>query len=372
MRVLYLMDDIGGGTGTHVLSFIPHLRSVDPVFATTARAVRSRLADADFDVYHIPAKRWYDLPVVHQARMLLDLYRFARGREVEVIHTYFFWSIIFGRILKRLIGARLLVENREDMGFQWGWFEYVLLRLGSHVPDRVICVAGAVRDQALARESLPSEKTLVVRNGLDPSGFGAPGEKSLRGELGIPVGAPVIGVVANMRKVKRLDRLVRAGLAIRERLPGARIVIAGRGVETESLKKLTAELGLEGTVLFTGFRTEMAPVYDSFDLTVLTSESEGCSITILESFCAGLPVVVTDVGGNGELVDDGVNGFVVPEWDEERFVERVVLLLTDEERRRSMGAAGREKVISEHAISAVAERYETVYRGGTEGSAGWD
>lgn len=371
MRVLYLMDDIGGGTGTHVLSLLPHLRSVDPLFATTADMVRSRLADADFDVYHVPAKKWYDLPVIHQVRMLRDLYRFARDREIDVIHAYFFWSIFFGRILKRLIGARLLVENREDLGFQWGWFEYALLRLGSHIPDRVICVAGAVRDRALAREGLPSEKTMVIRNGLDPSGFGVPGEESLRGELGIPVDAPVIGVVANMRKVKRLDRLVRAGLAIAERLPGARIVIAGRGVETEQLKKLTAELGLEETVLFAGFRTDMAPVYDTFDLTVLTSESEGCSITILESFYSGLPVVVTDVGGNRELVDDGVNGFVVPEWDEERFVDRVAFLVADEERRSSMGAAGREKVLSGHALSAVAERYESIYRGGTGGGGTW-
>jgi glycosyltransferase involved in cell wall biosynthesis len=108
----------------------------------------------------------------------------------------------------------------------------------------------------------------------------------------------------------------------------------------------------------------MAAVYGAFDLTVLTSESEGCSIMILESFFSGLPVVVTDVGGNRELVEEGENGYLVSDWDEEAFVERVARLLGDKELRARMGRKGRERVLARHALPAVAEAYRKIYAGG--------
>ncbi|MFH1277089.1 MAG: glycosyltransferase family 4 protein [Candidatus Eisenbacteria bacterium] len=362
MRVLYLMDDVGGGTGNHILALLPLLKGVEPVFATTGRTVRSRLASAGPEIFRVPPKRWYEFPVLHQIRMYSDLVRFARDRNVDVIHTYFFWSIFFGRLLKRRLGVRLLVENREDLGFQWGRFEYGLLRFRAGEPDRVVCVADEVRRRVLARERVAPEKLTVIHNGLAPAAAGKEGG-DLRAELGIPPGVPVIGAVANFRTVKRLDRLIRASRRIRERLPGARVVLAGRGTEEEGLRKLTTDLGLEGTVLFAGYRTDVDSTYRTFDVTVLTSESEGCSITILESFDAGVPVVVTDVGGNGELVADGENGFLVPEWNEPLFVDRVARILEDGDLRRRLGEAGRTRVRDRHAMGEVAERYLRVYRG---------
>ncbi|RPJ45399.1 MAG: glycosyltransferase family 1 protein [Candidatus Latescibacterota bacterium] len=361
MRVLYLMDVIGGGTGNHVLALVSRMEDVEPIFATTARTVHSRLAKRQQEFYLVPPKKRFEQPVVHQARILFDLHRHARGRNVEVIHSYFFWSIFFGRILKRWIGARLLVENREDLGFQWGPFERTLLRAGSRAPDRVICVAEAVREKAVRSEKIARAKTVVVPNGFDPDEFTGGGD--LRAELGIPPDAPVVGAVANFRTVKRLDRLIRASAALAAKVPNVRVVLVGRGTEEGVLRSLAAELGLEATVLFAGYRTEMATVYRTFDATVLTSESEGCSITILESFYARLPVVVTDVGGNRELVKEGETGFLVPEWDEAIFVDRVARLLADKELRARMGAKARALVLERHSFGAVAEAYRRIYAG---------
>jgi glycosyltransferase involved in cell wall biosynthesis len=358
------MDDIGGGTGNHVLSLVSRMRDVEPVFATTGRHIRSRLATATKqEFYFVAPRRPYEIPVVHQARMLSDLYRFARGREIDIIHSYFFWSILFGRFLKRMLGVRLLVENREDLGFQWGAFEYALLRAGRRVPDRVICVAEAVREKALRSEKLRSERAIVIRNGFEPHGSdAAPGD--LRGELGIPKGVPVIGAVANLCRVKRLDRLVRATKKLRERIPGIRVVLVGRGAEEEALRRLAAETCPGDALLFAGYHPKIEAVYRTLDLSVLTSSSEGCSITILESLDAGLPVVATDVGGNRELVTDGENGYLVPDWDEEVFVERVARLLADKELRARMGEKGRALVRSKHALDSVAQAYRAVYAAG--------
>jgi len=355
------MDDVGGGTGNHVLSLVPRIAGIEPVFATIAPEVKSRLT-AQHAFHHVPPKRWFDFPGINQARILHDLYRFARPRNIEIIHTYFFWSILFGRALKRMLGARLLVENREDLGFQWGAFEYALLRMGKSAPDRVICVAEAIRRRVVEREGVSPERAMVIPNGLDACDREPPRPGGLREELGIAAGAPVVGVVANLRPVKRLDRLITAAPRLAEAVPGVRIVIAGRGMEEEALRAQAARLGLGETVVFAGFRPDVEALYATFDLTVLTSESEGCSITILESHAAGLPVVVTNVGGNAELVADGASGYVIPEWDEERFVARTARLLGDESLRRSMGEKGRAAVLALHALQAVVDRYAAVYR----------
>ncbi|MBN1827190.1 MAG: glycosyltransferase family 4 protein [Candidatus Eisenbacteria bacterium] len=361
MRVLYLMDDMGGGTGNHVFSLVPRIEGVEPVFATTGRRVRTRLNVDDSTVYKVPPKGRFDPPVVHQARMLADLRRFALSARVDLIHSYFFWSIFFGRILKRMLGVPL-VENREDLGFQWGTLEYALLRMGSGAPDRVICVAEAVRRQAARREGLPPARTTTVWNGIDPEELDADGgEGDLRAELGVPADAPVVGIVANFRRVKRVDRLIRAAPRLLDRLPDLRVLISGRGVEEERLRALVREMGLEERVLFAGFRRRLAPVYRAADITVLTSETEGCSIAVLESFHFGRPVVATDVGGNGELVRNGENGFLVPEWNEAAFADRVVRLLTDRALLERMGRAGRELVRERHGIDGVAREYGRIY-----------
>lgn len=361
MRVLYLMDVMGGGTGNHVHSLVARIRGVEPVFASIGQRVSTRLDLAEREVYRVPAKRWYDLPIIHQIHMLAALYRFAKKERVDAIHAYFFWSIIFGRTLKKLLRIPLLVENREDLAFQWGWFEYALLRMGARVPDRVICVADVVRRKAVRDEGIPPERAEVILNGIDIEELEGESRADLRSDLGIPEGASVIGVVANLRRVKRIDRLIRAAPHIAERVPGVRIVLAGRGVEQDNLESLVRELGLDSTVLFAGFRTDIVSVYNAFNLSVLMSESEGCSITILESFFFRRPVVATDVGGNGELIEDGVNGFLVSEWDEDLFVDRVVSLLEDRALREKMGDEGRRRVMERHMLVSVGREYGRVY-----------
>jgi glycosyltransferase involved in cell wall biosynthesis len=168
--------------------------------------------------------------------------------------------------------------------------------------------------------------------------------------------------VANFnRAVKGVSYFVEAAPAILESVPRARFVILGRGKEEAVLRRRASELGVDAHVLFAGYRADIDRYYQAMDVSVLTSLSEGCSMTVLESMNHGLPVVVTNVGGNPELVTDGETGYLVPAGDPRAFAARVVELLRSPSLREQMGTAARRRVESRFRLEDVAGRYLRVY-----------
>ena len=314
------------------------------------------------EVRVIESAGWYDRFPLAQARRLLELRRIVRAVRPDVVHAYFFWSIIYARLLKLVGDISILVENREDLGFSWGRGAYAALRLLRAVPDRVICVAGAVRDVALRREAIAPARTLVIRNGIDAAPRSHADRGTARGAFGFEAEHVVVGMVANLhRAVKGGPRLLDAIGAITAAAPSARFLLAGVGTDQASLETQLRARGIADVVVGAGYRPDVETCYAAMDVSVLTSSTEGLSITLLESMRSGLPTVVTRVGGNAELVMDGVTGFLVPVDDLDAFVDRVVRLVRDAELRRSMGEAGRRRIAEHFGMDGVARGYLEVY-----------
>ena len=363
-RVLFLADDIGGGTGNHLFSLLRHWdRSKwQARIISQARRYDERLSP-DASVEYAPPKRWFDRYPVAQLRRLIQLRGRALDDPPDIVHTYFFWSIIYGRLLKRLGVILTLIENREDMGFSWRPRDYRLLRLTSHIPDRIVCVADAVRAVVVEREGVDPARTLVVRNGVEPAELSRTARMEVRGEFGWGADHLVVGMVANLnRAVKGGSYFLEAIPSIVSQVPEARFLIIGRAENEEVLRAQARELGIADHLRLAGYRGDIDRCYSAMDVSVLTSRSEGLSITLLESLNHGLPVVVTRVGGNPEVVVDGQSGFLVPPGDVPAFVQRVVQLLRDANLRASMGEQARARIESEFRIELVAQRYLDLYR----------
>jgi len=360
-RLQILTADLGGGTGNHLLGLLrqPALEG----FEASILSERPLTAREDPPV---PLDR---LP---ETRLRYPLAQFARwrwlrrelaSRRPDLVHAFFFWPLIYARLLRRAGIIPALVENREDQGFSWGRQEYALLRATRRLPDRVICVSEAVRRVVIEREGLDPARVVTIRNGIDPA---LPPEEpldDLRAELGLSPGDLVLGVVANFnRAVKGMGHLVEAVPLIVREVPNARVLLLGRGEEEAALRERCRALGVADAVIFGGFRRDMHRCYRLMHLSGLTSLSEGLSITVLESMKFGLPVVATAVGGNPEVVEDGVTGVLVPPADPAAFAGAVAALLRDPARRAAMGQAGRRRIESGFAIAGVAERYAALYR----------
>jgi glycosyltransferase involved in cell wall biosynthesis len=145
--------------------------------------------------------------------------------------------------------------------------------------------------------------------------------------------------------------------------PAVRFLLVGLGTDPETLAPELAARGIQEYVVGAGYTRDVDSCYAAMDISVLTSSTEGLSITLLESMRHGLPTVVTRVGGNQELVVDGETGYLVPLDDAAAFVARVIALARDGALRRTLGTAGRRRVAEHFALERVADHYLTVYEG---------
>lgn len=367
LQITYLVSVLGGGTGHHLLSMLS-----DPETSWDSRIISEQPNTS----------RWQAPVLVEQLPRLPRISRFPvsqilRWRDVrtivcawepDILHCYFFWSIIYGRLLKARGEVRHLVENREDQGFAWGPMEYSLLRMTGAHPDRVICVCDAVRDVVIEREKLPPDRLEVIPNGISRSrDVPAHAREAIRGEFGIPTDAPVIGMVANYdRAIKGASYFTDALPGVVKRFPDVRFLLVGMGDSSE-LQARAERLGVARNLVVTGFRRDIEAIYEAMDVSVLTSLSEGLSITVLESMRAGLPVVATRVGGNPDLVRHGETGLLVEPGSAAAVADAVIRILGDEELRRGMGRAAVTRVREKFSLSGVARRYADTYSRVAEG-----
>ena len=288
------------------------------------------------------------------------LYRLLRRERVDVLHSHKFGSNLWGTIIARLARVPVIVAHEHTWSYQ-GQF---LRKLA----DRWVIARGASVFVAVSREDqrrmveiehIRPGDTLFVPNGIPtpPATSGA----DVRAELGIPSGAPVIGTVSVLRPQKALDVLLRATKVLVEEFPDLRVLIAGEGDRRFALEDLTAELGLEDTVMFLGVRTDVPDVLAALDIAVSTSDFEGSPLSVMEYMEAARPVVATRVGGVPDLIDDGEQGLLVDPQDPAAFARAVSALLRDPARARRMGASGRERRPNEFDIAVMVKRVEDLY-----------
>jgi glycosyltransferase involved in cell wall biosynthesis len=168
--------------------------------------------------------------------------------------------------------------------------------------------------------------------------------------------------VANFKAAKDHATLLRATAHVRRAVPGVRLLLVGQGPLEAAARHLAAELGLEETVVFAGFRSDARRLAATFDVFTLSSTFEGLPIALLEAMALGRPAVVTRVGGVPEVVTDGAQGLLVPPRDPAALAEGLRCLLGDPQLRARMGTAARARALDFDIRKAV-RRVEQVYAG---------
>jgi glycosyltransferase involved in cell wall biosynthesis len=341
------------------------------------RALARLLARMDRDRYALTVACLYggDGPIANEIRAMgipvLDLgmaskwrwdalwrlCRLLRRRRPTILHTWMFHANIPGRVLGRLTGVPIVISGERTMGMESRW-RYWLNRLTAPATDRVTCVSQQVADFAVNHVGIPQDKVVVIPNGIEvPDVEQPPGGRHARIELGLPTDQAVVGTVARLDPVKRLDVLLQA---LRS-LPDVYAVIIGDGPDRARLVTLSEGLELTGRVHFPGQQRDVWPWLAAMDVFALPSDWEGMSNALLEAMAAGLPVVATAVGGTLDVVVEGVNGFLVPPRDPNALAQAITRLLDDPDLRQRMGQAGRERVLQHFSVEQMVERTQNLY-----------
>jgi glycosyltransferase involved in cell wall biosynthesis len=170
---------------------------------------------------------------------------------------------------------------------------------------------------------------------------------------------PVVGIVANLKPIKKIDVFLRA--AARLKSSDSHFIILGWGPLKTELVNLTHKLGLSSRVHFYSTADQAHEVINLFDVGVLTSESEGLSNVLIEYALAGIPAVAFDTGGNNEVVVDGQTGYLVTGLDETALAERIDFLIENRETARKLGAAAQRRACEVFAVKTMIDKTGQFY-----------
>jgi glycosyltransferase involved in cell wall biosynthesis len=195
--------------------------------------------------------------------------------------------------------------------------------------DVFLAVSYGVRD-VLIRCGIPAEKIRVVHDGIDLGRFDRVGPSAyVREEFGVGPDTPVVGNIAALAPHKSQVDLVRAARIVADQMPEVKFLIVGEGQLRGRLEKLIGELGLENTVVLTGFREDPLEILSVFTCFVLSSYLEGLGSSVMDAQAMGVPVVATRTGGIPDVVSDGKTGLLVPPRDPEALAGAILRLLED-------------------------------------------
>ena len=295
-------------------------------------------------------------------RAIANLARAFRRDRIDLVHAHDFYSSFVAVPAARLAGAAIVV-GRLDLGHLQSPPQRTVLAGITHAADAVVVNCEAIHRLVVDEERVPAERVTLIRNGIDLEAFDARRAAPLAAPLPDLGGRPSVVLVANMRhEVKRQEDFLHAlALARRER-PEVAGFLVGEGDRTPWLRSLAARLGLDGSTFFLGRRADVPAVLSRATIGVLVSSLEGLSNAVIEGMAAALPMVVTDAGGNGELVKHGERGLVVPVADPEALSRALLDLVRDPARARRLGAAGRSYVEAELTLPRMVSGHERVYQ----------
>jgi glycosyltransferase involved in cell wall biosynthesis len=285
----------------------------------------------------------------------------ARSFGAELVHSHNAVANYYAAAA--LLGRRTgLVNTRHGMGAGAQARKEKLYRLSLRRTAAVATVCVAARASFAASGLVPDSMLHVVLNGVDISAFdgSGPSADAARTALELPTDAFVVGTVGRLNPAKNHARLLDAFALLHARLPRSRLVIVGGGALRDDLTARIARLGLGDAVTMCGDRSDVAALLPAFDVFALTSDTEGYSVALLEAGAAALPCVVSDVGGNAEIVQDGVTGIIVRPADAAGFAAALAQL-ADRARARQLGRAARSWVQAHGSVAAMARAYDVFY-----------
>jgi glycosyltransferase involved in cell wall biosynthesis len=315
---------------------------------------RKRCDAAGLPVAFLPMQGRFNLA------MAARLASFIKRHGAQVVHAHkgreqalAFWASFFTRI-------PALVANR-GVSFPVGRLRALKYRYRT---DAVVAVSDSVRQELLA-SGVPAAKLVTIYGGVDIGRFhpGVDGE-GVRDELKLPAEALVITKVAHVREWKGYEIFLQAAAIVAATEPRALFVGVGKGTgETPELDHLVRGLHLGDRVRWMGFREDLPQMLAAADICVhAATAGEGVTGVVREALAMAKPVVVTDVGGNRELVIDDETGLLVPPRDPARLAAAILTLVRSPARARMLGWAGRRMVERSFSHDVKAERVEQLYQ----------
>jgi L-malate glycosyltransferase len=282
-------------------------------------------------------------------------------RQIQVVHAHQYTPFFYAALAKLRTAGRFrliltehgrhypdLVSGRRRIGNRF---------LLSRLADRINAVCAFSADALANKDGFPRDRIEIIPNGIDLTEY----DRDVPAAAGLPAGRRFITTIARFHPVKDHATLIRAFAKIAQRFPEVDLLLAGEGPLKHDLESLTATLKVSDRVRFLGVRRDVPSLLDASAIFALTSVSEGASLTVLEAMAAAKPIVLTNVGGNPELVRQNVDGLLAPRGDVDGIAEAFARILADSQLAATLGASAAARVRQEFLLNRTIEGYYELY-----------
>lgn len=364
--VIHFVENLArGGLERTVIDLIAAQREAGDTCRVICLFEPGQLAD-ELTVQGVDVQACYkrgglELATLRRARALI------RQSPGAVLHTHNATAHYHAMLAALGLPLARTLNTRHGMGVadprsrkEW------LYRRSARHTDFVVGVCEAARQRFAEQGVRPRGALLSIPNGIRLERFTARNDAArlaLLAELGWPEECRIIGSVGRLNPVKDQALMIAAFARVHAQNPQARLVIVGDGELRAALQAQIDDAGLGAVARLVGDRSDVPRWLAAWDVFALSSRSEGYSIALLEACAAALPIVATDVGGNGEIVREGRNGRLAQSGDVEGFADALSGLLADAQGAALQGEVGREWVLAEGSFRRMAARYAALYAG---------
>ena len=289
------------------------------------------------------------------------LIRWFKRNDVAIVHTHLYAADSYGRLAAWLAGVPGRFSTRHNTSSWKGYLRNALARGLSRLSTRVIACGGEIGRSMIDQEHLPPDKVVVVANGINLRRFDRTDRSAFRKELGIADDCVLLGVVGRLHPQKGHLCLLEALTKLSGATPAFLCVLIGSGVMHDEIRDAIQRLGLSQRVIMTGQRSDIPEVLAALDVLVMPSLWEGLPMALLEAMASHTAVVATAVGAIPDVIDDGVNGLLVPPNDSSSLHAALTRILGDAALRGALAQAARSTVEQRFNAAQTAARYEALY-----------
>ncbi len=294
--------------------------------------------------------------------LIVRLRRFLKERKIDIIHAHQYSSFFYAALAKNFSKKPCIIFTEHGRFYpdrrrlKRVLFDPFL----SGFASEIISIAEATKEAMARYDNFPREKIKVIYNGVVFK-TGDVNRTTKRQELNIAPDDFVLATAARLDPIKNHDMLIRTMKRVSGIRPDCKLIIAGDGPEYDRLSGEIKKNGLTGVVRLLGQRDNVAGIFLASDLFLLSSLSEGHSVTLLEAMNAGLPAVVTNVGGNPEILKDGVTGFLVDSNDDKAMAEKILELYQNRSLAKRLGNAAKERARTLFSFERMMSQYKELY-----------
>jgi len=291
----------------------------------------------------------------------LRLAKFLRKKKVHILHMHP-GAFVYGCLAGAMVRTPALVYTEHGRAVVEDPVRLVEDRISGFFVHKMVAVSSNLETYLAEKVHLPAKKICTVINGIPFDNYtrGEKSEKLLK-EFDIEPDCKIVGTVSRLDGVKDQLNMIKAFQRVNEKIPNSKLVLVGEGPMRDSLTEYIEKNNLQDRVIITGQRNDVPDMLNLFDIFVLSSLSEGTSMSLLEAMAAELPSVVTNVGGNPAIINHGEHGLLVEPRDTEALAAAIVEILTDRDKYEKFSRNSLKRVKNHYSIEKMVETYTEIY-----------